>query len=31
VARMAEGVPSGALLALWTSYEAAGSAQAAAN
>jgi aminoglycoside phosphotransferase (APT) family kinase protein len=31
VARMAEGVPSGALLALWTRYEAAGSAQAAAN
>jgi aminoglycoside phosphotransferase (APT) family kinase protein len=31
VARMAEGVPSGALLALWMRYEAAGSVQAAAN
>ena len=31
VGRMAEGVPRGALLELWTRFEAAGSAQAAAN
>jgi aminoglycoside phosphotransferase (APT) family kinase protein len=31
VARMAEGVPSGALLALWMRYGTAGSVQAAAN
>jgi hypothetical protein len=31
VARMAEGVPRGALLELWTRFELAGSAHAAAN
>jgi len=31
VARMAEGVPRGALLELWTRFDAAGRAQAAAN